>query len=170
MRRVKPQSSTTFEEYVENELKPKIFSHFSHANRVDVVFDQYKSDSIKTGTRDDRGSGKRRKVAPNVRIPGDWKEFLSCSQNRTEFFPLISEQLLRTADLPAGKKLFATMRDVCGCTDTEQDLESISPCSHEEADTRMFLHMFDAALCGHKRILIEANDTDVIVIGMRALR
>ena len=53
VRRVKPQSSTTFAQYVENELKPKIFSHFSHADRVDVVFDQYKSDSIKTGTCDD---------------------------------------------------------------------------------------------------------------------
>ena len=50
----------------------------------------------------------------------------------------------------------------------QNDLDVILPCIHEEADTRMFLHMFSAALCGHTKILIEANDTDVIVIGMRA--
>ena len=113
-------------------------------------------------------SGKRRKVALNVKIPGNWKEFLSCSQNKTEFFPMISEHMVATADLPPRKVLFATVRDECASTDKEADLDVISPCSHEEADTRMFLHMFSAALSGHKKILIQANDTDVMVLGMRA--
>ena len=89
VRKVRPQSSATFREYIENELKPKLLSNFSHANRVDLVFDQYRPDSTKTATRTDRGSGKRRKVDANVKIPGNWKEFLSCSENKTEFFSLI---------------------------------------------------------------------------------
>ena len=44
----------------------------------------------------------------------------------------------------------------------------MSPCSHEEADTRMFLHMLNGNLMGHKKFIIEANYTDVIVIGARA--
>ena len=32
----------------------------------------------------------------------------------------------------------------------------------------MFLHTLSAAINGHKKVLIQANDTDVIVLGLRA--
>ncbi len=44
---------------------------------------------------------------------------------------------------------------------TEYPLE---PCSHEEFDTRCILHAANASQEGHTRILIHANDTDVLVV------
>ena len=44
--------------------------------------------------------------------------------------------------------------------------EGISPCSHEEADTRMLLHAAHAAICGHGKILIKTVDTDVVVLAV----
>ena len=47
------------------------------------------------------------------------------------------------------------------------DLDSLSPCNHEEADSRMLLHANHAALCGgHLKILIRTVDTDVTVLAI----
>ena len=69
-------------EFINQELLPNIVNRFLFANRLDVVFDQYHSKSIKTGTRLDRGTktGKRRIVRLNAKIPGTWEEFLSCTE------------------------------------------------------------------------------------------
>lgn len=40
----------------------------------------------------------------------------------------------------------------------------ISPCFHEEADTRLFIHIKNAVLSGHKFVLLSTVDSDVIVI------
>ena len=124
----KPRNSTTIGEYKDHELMSKIMHKFTYSDRVDLVFDQYKPDSIKTGTRIGRGdTDKHRKVGLNVKIPGNWKEFLSCSKNKTELFPLILERLIATAELPDHKVLFATVRDQCVSTDKEADLSLLSP-------------------------------------------
>lgn len=46
------------------------------------------------------------------------------------------------------------------------DTEFVSPCNHEEADTRLFLHAKHAALGGSRSINIVSSDTDVVVIGV----
>ena len=40
------------------------------------------------------------------------------------------------------------------------------PCMQEEADTRMFLHVFDAANRGISKAMIRAVDPDVIVVAI----
>ena len=45
-----------------------------------------------------------------------------------------------------------------------RSLDAVAPCSHEEADTRVFVHARDATSQGSKPIAIKANDTDVVVI------
>ena len=47
-------------------------------------------------------------------------------------------------------------------------LESLAPCSQEEADGRTFLHAADAAQRGNDRILIRTVDTDVVVLAVTA--
>ena len=64
--------------------------------------------------------------------------------------------------------LLLTENETCVSTDDEQDLDCLSPSNHEEADTRMFLHLFGAVVGGHKKVLIIANDSDIIVLGVRA--
>ena len=45
-------------------------------------------------------------------------------------------------------------------------LEGVSPCTHEEADSRIFVHAKHAVIFGCKSIVINANDTDVLVIAL----
>ena len=40
------------------------------------------------------------------------------------------------------------------------------PYNHEEFDTRVMLHAVNAVSNGYERILIVANDTDIIVLGI----
>ena len=72
-------------------------------------------------------------------------------------------------DLPDGKQFVVTIKELCHSTNKTYDLDALSPCTHEEADTRMFVHAHDASLIGqHKKVLIIANDSDVIVLGVRS--
>ena len=50
-----------------------------------------------------------------------------------------------------------------GPDDSEYPLSS---CNHEEFDTRVILHAAHAVSHGYQRILIIANDIDIIVLGM----
>ena len=44
------------------------------------------------------------------------------------------------------------------------DLTGLAPCTPEEADTPLMVHILDASLGGHRRIMIRANDKDVVVL------
>ena len=42
----------------------------------------------------------------------------------------------------------------------------MQPCDHEDADTRLVVHLVDAVRGGHTNFLVRTVDTDVIVIIM----
>lgn len=46
------------------------------------------------------------------------------------------------------------------------NMERLEPCSHEEADTHLLIHALDAQRCGHQRIKIRSNGTDVVVLAV----
>ena len=50
------------------------------------------------------------------------------------------------------------------------DISSLAPCSHEEIDTRMLLHVQDALQQGHKKILLRTVDMDVLVLAVAFLQ
>ena len=55
-----------------------------------------------------------------------------------------------------GKEMYVT----CG---TVSNITSLVPRSHEEADTRMFLHVADAVQKGIKRVVLRTVDADVVI-------
>ena len=46
------------------------------------------------------------------------------------------------------------------------DLDGLQPCSHEEADTRILLHIKDAMNAGYKDAIIRTVDTNVVVLAV----
>ena len=48
------------------------------------------------------------------------------------------------------------------------DTTGITPCTHEEADTRILLHVSHAVNQGYKRVSIRTVDTDVLVLSIKA--
>ncbi|KAG7155211.1 hypothetical protein Hamer_G025546 [Homarus americanus] len=48
------------------------------------------------------------------------------------------------------------------------DISGLAPFTHEEADTRLLLHLEDAVKKGHNKVLIYTVDTDVVVLAVTA--
>ena len=46
---------------------------------------------------------------------------------------------------------------------------NLQPCSHEEADTRIFVHVLDAIEQGHSKVMIRTVDTDVVILAIKVL-
>ena len=52
------------------------------------------------------------------------------------------------------------------CSLADADLSNVVPCSHEEADTRLFLHASDAIRKGHKKLSVRTVGTDVVILAI----
>ena len=69
-------------------------------------------------------------------------------------------------EIPDGKEIYATHGKTVMTSSKRTEMNSLSPCSHEEADTRLIVHALDASLKGHRRVKIRTNDTDVVVLAI----
>ncbi|KAH3874927.1 hypothetical protein DPMN_038184 [Dreissena polymorpha] len=76
---LKPNFCKTFEDYDKNVFLPYIDYQLKTCSRVDVVWDEYREDSLKASTRGKRGKGIRRRVHADSAIPGNWESFFSHS-------------------------------------------------------------------------------------------
>ena len=162
-----PKTASTFREYVATVFIPYVTSQLQSAQRIDIIWDTYKDDSLKSCTRDRRGSGARPRVALSVKIPPNWKSFLRVNENKTELFRLLAEEVI--AIHAQGKEVYSTYgNDVLSNTD-RTTMDGLQPCNHEEADFRIFLHVHDAAL-QHHRVLIRSGDTDVFVLAVAQMQ
>ena len=67
-------------------------------------------------------------------------------------------------NLPLSKQVFVT--DDCHvlCRPVTAQSSGLQPCSNEEADTRITLHIAHAAQSGYSRVMICTVDTDVVVL------
>ena len=110
-----------------------------------------------------RGKGTRIRVEGKNKLPGNWHKFLREDGNKTELFKLLSEHV--TGEQFAGLVVMMTHGDSV-CSSVPFDEEYLSPCTHEEADTRMLLHAADGVLQWLKRIIIKTVDTDVVVLAV----
>ena len=68
---LKPDETVkTFGEYAKEIFIPFVFSQYKSATRLDLVWDRYLPESLKSMTREKRGKGVRRRVGTSVAIPG----------------------------------------------------------------------------------------------------
>ena len=78
--------------------------------------------------------------------------------------------MLYDSFLQHGKELIITTGVTVLSKPLVEDLESLSPCNHEEADTRMILHVNHATHHGHHKIMIRTVDTDVVVLAVSVVK
>ncbi|CAC5391639.1 unnamed protein product [Mytilus coruscus] len=70
----------------------------------------------------------------------------------------------------AEKVVVATNTQDVLCYPPRDDVSNLASCSHEEADTRIMVHLSDAVKHGLKRVMIRTVDTDVAVIAVSPFR
>ena len=163
---VAPKKSKTFVEYAENEFAAYLKSFFKEDNikRIDLIFDVYKENSIKEGARQKRGQGMRLKVADSTLIPKSWKNFLKDSANKEELFKFLAKSAVRC--ISTDRVIVVTFMDQVLTNGSAVLKSQLSPCNHEEADTRLLLHASNCALHDHNKVLIKTVDTDVVIIAL----
>ena len=155
-----PGMAATFKEYADFVFKPYILKQLEAVHRVDVVWDVYRADSLKSTARERRGTGTRRRVASSSKLPKNCKSFLHVSDNKIKLFLFLAKKL-QAIDIE-GKEVYTTYGEVVL---SSQPTEMMG-CSHEEADTRLVLHAYHASQSGYRKILIRTVDTDVVVLAV----
>jgi len=69
---------------------PYVTSELDRSSRVDLVRDVYLKDSLEMTARENRGTGARRRVLLNVKLPSYWKIFLRNDDNKDELFQFLA--------------------------------------------------------------------------------
>ena len=159
-----PRASKTFEEYASKDVIPTVEAFSAIYRRTDIVFDVYRSTSLKAETRSKRGQGTRRRVSDKGKLPAVWRSFLRESEIKTELFKFLSDKIVQSCQ----QSTVIVTREKGAVCNQATDLEGMIPCNHEEADSRLFLHAIHAVAEGHTSLIIKANDTDVLVIAISA--
>ena len=150
-----------------NELTTKIKALASQVERIDIIFDVYRAVTIKRETRESRGSGARvsiRRETPIMKSLRGAKSYLQNDNNKVQLFTMFADIIIESCQ-DILSHIISTKSE--GAVNNKNlPLNAIQPCTQEEADTRIFLHVNDIANLGHRRITIITVDTDVGVIAL----
>ena len=98
--------------------------------------------------------GVRRIVEADVRLPANWGELFQYLAEKTTMLPC-----------EANKCILSTS-DTVVLSSSVDATPAISPCTHEEADTRLILHASDCARQGIDNIILHTVDTGVTVLAI----
>lgn len=158
----------TFGDYANEVFLPYVTSQLENSSRVDLVWDIYRKDSLKLTARENRGTGARRRVLPKVKLPSNWQNFLRNDENKDELFQFLAHASI--SEDVGDKVILSTIHESVISSNPGLNLDNLQPCSHEEADTRILLHVKDAMNSGYKDIMIRTVDTDVVVIAIAHFR
>lgn len=97
-------------------------------------------------------------------VPRNWKDFLRVDRNKQELFKFLA-QCVTSVD--SGQKQVISSHGTNVLSSLPRgDVSIMAPSTHEEADTRIFLHAADAVQCGFSRIIVRTVDTDVLVLAV----
>ena len=143
----------------------------SQSNRIDVVFDTYKKNSIKNSERSVRGeeTGHQLQSITSTQIVSQRRAFLSRITNKTSLIAFIVGEWKKAQyrGKLQQKILYATVYDKCYRITSHGSVEMPAlRCHQEEADGRLLLHASHAAGEGYQAIVICSEDTDVFVLSL----
>ena len=149
---------STFQEYADKVFIPYLSQQLQHATRVDVVWDMYLLDSLKESTREKRGKGVRRKVSSHAKLPRYWMDFLHDQNNKKELFALLTSKVIEFV-CPPSKVVYVTSGECVISAGSD-----MTNYNHEEADTKVVVHILNALEQGMKSVKVCTVDTDVVII------
>ena len=107
------------------------------------------------------------KVSSTSPVPSNWSSFLRVDENKAELFNFLARQI--SSIQVAGKMIISTLDTDIICSSEVQHLSMITPCSHEEGDTRIMLHVAHCVHLGLTRICLRTVDTDVVVLAVNTM-
>ena len=165
----KPNGCQTFGDYADVFVQNVTRDFREHTSRVDVVFDRYiGKSSNKAVTRSKRVSKKNiGKLIDdqNVPLPLVWSNFISLDENKADLARSLSYVVMKKGMALQQSYELVTEGGFSDATDarsTRRDNVMLLG-NHEEADTRLILHLGEALDEGYERALV-SRDTDVLLL------
>ena len=143
-----PKQCKTYDEYART--VPYIVAQIQEVERLDIVWDPT---SLKQSARERRDHNACKRVTAKATVPGNWQNFLRSDDNKRELFTFLA---VHVESIHIEGKLL-----VSSCAE-----DILSSCNHEEADTRVFVHVVHAANSGHGRATICTVDTYIVVVAV----
>ena len=162
---LQPRACKTFDDYANKIFVPYLVRLLEKVHRLDVVWDRYIPNSLKASTRRKRGKGTKWKVRGSVPIPSNWTQFLRVDENKEQLFLFLATQI----PLIHSNKVVISTHGKSVVSNQDINMDYLSPCDHEEADSKMFIHLADAVKQGHERVTIKTVDTDVVILAVSAV-
>ena len=98
-------------------------------------------------------------------IPANGDAFLRSNANKDEQFRYLSDCIQACE---TGRKVIISTNDeaIVSTQNDMSDVEYIQLCFHEEADTRILLHVEHCARQGLRKVIIRTVDTGVVVLAI----
>lgn len=149
-----------------------ILSQSAGVSNLHIVFDRYEDNSVKIQTRERRGENISSiapvSIQPNMVI-GDWKRVLTSTKSKCELTKLYTRYITQNCHclLRDGVQVFVSgglKQKVLRVTNEYVAYVDALESTHEEADTRMLLHLVHASSVGAKNAVLFSPDTDVLVL------
>ena len=159
--KINPTKAIVFGEFADLHLVPFLKSHITDVmTRIYGVWETYKNGSIKTQARRMHGekASSRTRFSANAPIPKGkkYQKFLSDTNNKDELFQFLAKDL--TNKMSSSECMFVTTKREFVLSNKGIDTDSLSPCDHEEGDTKIFVHLKHAVIEGHKKVFIRTVD------------
>ena len=123
-----------------------------------MVWDQNRAQTIEGGAREKRRRGTQERVSGTAKIPGNYQKFLANVYNKKELIFL--SQKITEGQFIDDKDVYITAGDQVHHIGNAPPMDQ---CNHEEADTRVIVHLF-YALQTLSHGMVHTGDTDVVVI------
>ena len=77
-------TARTFDDYCEQIFKPHLKQMLQTVHILDIIWDVYVTNSLKSTERNQRRKAVRRRVKPATNIPGNWESFQRNYENKTK--------------------------------------------------------------------------------------
>ena len=142
------------------------------ACRVDIVWDsRYCLGQVSNKQpetiyhRTHSGTTQRQHVFEGAPIPANWEALLRSNANKDELFRYLSDCIHACE---TGRKVIISTKDetIVSSQNDMSNVEYLQPCSHEEADTHILLHVAYCARQGLRKLVIRTVDTDVVALAI----
>ena len=153
-----PRRTKTYGEYCEAELIVRIWNIAQNIDKLDLVFDLYR-----TKKRASRGKSIRVSVRKKTPIYKECNVFMRDNKNKTEPFETIGSG--STSSNSLNQTIVATKQENV-LSNKQEMLDELQPCNHEEAEYRLLLHAYDALRKRFRKQSIITIDTEVVVIAL----
>ena len=97
-----------------------------------------------------------------TKLPPNWKSFLRDNNNKTELFGFLADKIVTMCP----DNVVVVTKGDQALSSRSISFDGLSPCNHEEADSRIFTHALHAAKQQMTSVLIKACDTDVLDVAV----